>query len=135
MNCLDYRRTLLAGDGETQAMGEHREGCGACSELLREHVGLEADLRRALEVPVPDGFEERLAETLRTQGDARPRRSVGRRQVLAAAVAASLVGGGLFAWLGRDDPLAMACIQFVMKDEAKSIMMGAMPRAEAARVL
>jgi hypothetical protein len=31
--------------------------------------------------------------------------------------------------------MALACIQFVMKDEAKSIMMGAMPRAEAERML
>ena len=44
-------------------------------------------------------------------------------------------GVGLYVWFGRDDPMAMACIQFVMKDEAKSIMMGAMPRAEAERML
>jgi hypothetical protein len=31
--------------------------------------------------------------------------------------------------------MAMACIDFVMKDEAKSIMMGPMPRAEAERML
>jgi hypothetical protein len=42
---------------------------------------------------------------------------------------------GAYAWLSRDDPLALACIQFVIKDEAKSIMMGAMPREQAARVL
>jgi Protein of unknown function (DUF3379) len=30
-------------------------------------------------------------------------------------------------------PLALACIRFVMMEEAKSIMMGAMPREEAAR--
>ncbi|MGQ0545111.1 MAG: hypothetical protein ACT4P3_07235, partial [Betaproteobacteria bacterium] len=44
-------------------------------------------------------------------------------------------GGGGYLWLLRDDSLALACIQFVMKDEAKSIMMGAMPRDEARAVL
>ena len=33
------------------------------------------------------------------------------------------------------DTLALACIEFVMKEEAKSIMMGAMPRAEAVAAL
>ena len=41
----------------------------------------------------------------------------------------------MFAWRERDDPLALACIQFVMKEEGKSIMMGAMPPAEATRAL
>ncbi|MFY9314634.1 MAG: DUF3379 family protein, partial [Burkholderiales bacterium] len=58
-----------------------------------------------------------------------------RRFLAAAAVAAGAVGIGLYAWRGRDDPMALACIDFVMKDEAKSIMMGSMPRAEAERVL
>ena len=31
--------------------------------------------------------------------------------------------------------MAVACIQFVMKEETKSIMMGAMPRAQAAAAL
>ena len=31
--------------------------------------------------------------------------------------------------------MALACIDFVMKDETKSIRMGAMPRAEATRML
>lgn len=137
MNCFDYRRTLLVGEGETQAMREHRERCGACSELLKEHVAFEADLRLAFAVPVPAGFEERLIETIRTQRPGAQRDPAGRRRFIAAA--ATVVGGaigiGLFTWFERDDPLALSCIEFVMKEEGKSIMMGAMPRAEAARAL
>jgi len=136
MNCLEYRRALLAGAGETEAMRAHRSQCAACSALFDEHAAFEGDLRRALEVPIPAGFEERLANAGAATDRARAAPSVDRRRVLAAAVAAAAaVGVGLYAWRERNDPLALACIEFVMKDEAKSIMMGATPRAEAARVL
>ncbi len=134
MNCLDYRRGLLAGTGETDAMREHRLGCGACSEHRLDHQAFEGRLREAFAVPVPPGFEDRLLDAVRSESPARA--SSGRRRFLAAAaVAAGAIGVGLYAWLDRDDPLAMACIQFVMKEEAKSIMMGAMPPAEAQRAL
>jgi hypothetical protein len=118
-------------------MREHRERCGACSELLKEHVAFETDLRLAFAVPVRTGFEERLVETIRIQSPASPRNPAGRRRFIAAAatVAGGAIGIGLLTWLDRDDPLALSCIEFVMKEEAKSIMMGALPRAEAARVL
>lgn len=130
MNCLDYRRVLLAGEGEAEAMRTHRLACAACAETHREHIAFEADLRAALEVPVPEGFEARLS------GKGAVPALPGRRRWLAAAsVAALAAGAGLYAWRERDDPMAMACIDFVMKDEAKSLMMGSMPRAEAARML
>ena len=126
MNCLDYRRTLLAGDGESSEMKEHRLQCVACAEFNGDHVAFESELRQGLEVAVPQGFEGRLLQT----------RAAKRRRFLAAASVSVLAAGlGAYAWLVRDDPLAMACINFVMKEEAKSIMMGAMPRAEAARML
>ena len=130
MNCLDYRRLLLAGEGESETMRLHRLDCAACTESLREHAAFEAELRSALEVPVPDGLEERLARHGQVPAD--PAR---RRWLAAASVAVLAAGAGFVAWRTRDDPMAMACIDFVMKDEAKSIMMGAMPRDEAARML
>ena len=125
MNCLDYRRGLVSGTGETVEMSAHRRECAACTGLLHEHEDFERELRRGLEVAVPGGFEDRLT---------RPMLSSRRRFLAAAAVSAVAAGAGAYAWFGRDDPLALACIQFVMMDEAKSIMMGAMPRpaAEAA---
>ncbi len=135
MNCLDYRRILLSGDGENDAMREHRMTCIACAELIEGHADFEVQLRGALEAPVPARFADRLLETLPATGSIETPRQDRRRLLAAAAVAVGAIGLGLYAWRGRDDPMAMACIDFVMKDEAKSIMMGAMPRAEAARIL
>ena len=135
MNCLDYRRTLLLGEGESEAMREHRAACAPCADLLREHAAFEGELRGALEVPVAGRFADRLLENLPPAGALEAPRPDRRRFLAAAAVAAGAIGLGLYAWRGRDDPMALACIDFVMKEETKSIMMGAMPRAEAARML
>ncbi len=126
MNCLDYRRLLAAGEAETAGMEAHRLQCSACAAQWREHVEFERELRAGLAVEIPPGFEERLRNAI----------VASRRRFLAAAGAAAAAAGvGAYAWLGRDGPLALACIEFVMKDEVKSIMMGAMPRAEAEAAL
>jgi hypothetical protein len=135
MKCLDYRRFLLAGTGETGAMRDHRLECVFCADLHKEHTAFEGELRNALEVPVPAALADRLVAAVPDSGRAAAPRPDRRRFLAAAAVAAGAIGIGLYAWRWRDDPMALACIQFVMKDEAKSIMMGAMPRAAAARVL
>jgi hypothetical protein len=134
MNCLEYRRILLVGAGETEAMRAHRARCAGCAQLFVEQLAFEDDLRQGLAVPVPEGLAGRLA-AVAAGGAADSPRQDRRRFLAAAAAAAAAIGVGLYAWRGRDDPMAMACIQFVMKDESKSIMMGAMPRAEAERVL
>ncbi len=122
MNCLDYRRQLLTGAGETDAMRVHRLQCAGCAAEWQEHAAFEDALRDALLVPAPQGFADRMATA-----------QVARRRKFLAAAATALVavGAGGYAWLARQDPLALACIDWVMKEEAKSIMMGAMPRAEA----
>lgn len=127
MSCLEYRRLLLAGEGESGPMKAHRLQCLSCAELARAQSGFEAALREALEVPVPSGFEARVTSAA----------AAHRRRFLAAAALGVLaLGGGTLAWLvRRDDPLAMACIDFVMKEEAKSLMMGPMPRQEAQAAL
>ena len=136
MKCLDYRRGLLSGVGVSEAMRTHRLACVFCADLHKEHAAFEDQLRGALEVPVPAGLAHRLVEAVPESDRAAALRPDRRRFLAAAAAAAAgAIGIGLYAWRGRDDPMAMACIQFVMKDEAKSIMMGAMPRAEAARML
>ena len=122
MNCLDYRRSLLAEGRESDDMKMHRMRCPGCAESFFEHESFEKELRAGLDVPVPPGFEQQLAH-----GHAARRR----RFLAAAGISALAAGIGAYAWLGREDPLALACIQFVMKEEASSIMMGAMPRPEA----
>ena len=126
MNCLDYRRYLAAGDPETAEMKAHRLQCAGCAMQWREHGEFERELRDGLAVEIPPGFEDRVRNAV----------VYSRRRFLAAAsVAAAAAGVGAYAWLGRDGPVAFACIEFVMKEEAKSIMMGAMPRAEAEAAL
>lgn len=126
MNCLDYRRQLLAGSGETDAMRVHRMQCVGCAAEWREHADLDAALREALEVPVPAGFAERMAQA----------RVLRRRRFLAAAATVvAAAGAGGYAWLSRPDPVALACIDFVMKEESKAIMMGSMPREQAVAAL
>jgi len=126
MTCLEYRRLLLAEGAETADGKLHRLQCAACAQFLAEQEALEAELRRALEVPTPLRLEERLVRYP----------VMRRRRFLAAAGAAALAtSAGVVSWFAREDPLALACIQFVMKDEAKSIMMGAMPREQAVAAL
>ena len=126
MNCLDYRRVLAAGEVETAEMKAHRLQCSGCAAQWREHAEFERELRAGIAVEIPRGLEERMRNAV----------VFSRRRFLAAAGAAAAAAGiGAYAWLWRDGPLAMACIQFVMMEEAKSIMMGAMPRAEAEAAL
>lgn len=125
MNCLDYRRALLTGEGETEGMHAHRMQCAACGALFSEHNAFENELRRALEVPVPAELKDRLLEAVQEGGYPAPALRARRRRFLAAtAVAVGAAGVGLYAWIGRNDPLAMASIDFVMKEEAKSIRNG-----------
>ena len=41
MNCLDYRRQLLAGAGESDAMRVHRLQCAGCSAEWTEHAAFD----------------------------------------------------------------------------------------------
>lgn len=126
MNCLDYRRALVAGEDETRAMKEHRLQCPACGAVFAENAQFERELRRGLAIPVPPGFERRLATAVV---------SSRRRFLAAAAIGVLAIGAGGYSWLHRPDPLALACIEFVLMEEAKSILKGSMPRAEAEQAL
>ena len=126
MNCLDYRRVLLAGEGENRAMKEHRLQCTACGGVFAEHARFERELRRGLQVAPPPQFEHRLASAVVLRR---------RRFLAAAAIGVLAIGAGGYSWLRRPDPLALACIEFVLMEEAKSILKGSMPRPEAERAL
>lgn len=136
IHCLAYRRALLTTGAESAPMQAHRLTCAHCASLFSEHCTIEADVRRALEVPVPDGLEARLVEHVFSAPPARAANPARRRWIVGAAAAGlAIVAIGTYVRSGRNDPLALACIDWVMKEEAKSIMMGAMPRAEAEAVL
>ncbi|MBS01740.1 MAG: hypothetical protein CMQ24_03425 [Gammaproteobacteria bacterium] len=69
MNCLDFRREALADPrlARTEpALAEHAAACDACRRFAGELAALDAEIERALDVPVPEGLAARIM--LRTSG-------------------------------------------------------------------
>lgn len=92
MDCLEFRRRLgsepQVRDG---AALEHQRGCAACTEAVARAQVFDADLARAMALPVPEGLAERILLAQLTgarQGERMRRRRYG---WLALAAAASLV--------------------------------------------
>ena len=116
MNCLDLRRAALIDPRRLDAEAlEHAKACRACGVFLAEALTLEERLDDALQVPVPHGLQERV---MRHVADA-PRFS--RRYALAAGIALALGAGTALLWR-RNDPLALAGIDFVVFEEAQAIL-------------
>ena len=116
MNCLDLRRAALTDPRQlgTEALA-HARACHACGVFLAEALALENRLDDALQVPVPHGLKERA---MRHAIEA-PRFS--RRHALAAGIALALGAGTALLWR-RNDPLALAGIDFVVFEEAQAIL-------------
>ena len=116
MNCLDLRRAAMLDPRrlDTEALA-HAERCDVCGGFLAEALELEAQLDSALQVPVPHGLKERA---IRHAVEA-PRFS--RRHALAAGVVLALGAGTAMLWR-RNDPLALAGIDFVVFEEAQAIL-------------
>jgi hypothetical protein len=131
MNCLEYRREILvdprhAGD-EAEA---HARSCAACAEFREHALGMDETIAEGLRVPVP----ERLAE--RVIAGASGETVAGRRRnMFALAASVLLVIAVLLGMLviGRDDPFARACIDFVVDEEANAILTSKTPNPEDLR--
>ena len=116
MNCLDLRRAVMIDPLrlDTEAL-KHAERCETCREFLAGAVDLEAQLDAALKVSVPHGLKERvmraaIAEPL-----------LSRRYAIAAGLALAAGAGTALLWT-RNDPLALAGIDFVVFEEAQAIL-------------
>lgn len=118
MNCLEFRREVLVdptrlGDGARA----HAAECAACSQFHADTLKLDEIVRTGLSVPLPQGFAQRTARNARAP-------DVARRRFM--ALAASLVlgtGVGVGAYVAqRDDPLALAGIDFVIDQEVGAIL-------------
>ncbi len=117
MTCLELRRAALLDPSRLDAEAlRHVERCDACREFLAHALELEAQIESALRTPVPHGLEARL---VRNALDT-PR--ISRRQALAAGLALAAAAGGVAALWRRDDPLALAGIDFVVFEEAQAIL-------------
>lgn len=114
MNCLEFRRAALVDPRRLDCeVARHAESCAPCREFLAHGLETEAHLARMLRIPVPQGLRARLLE-----------RKAPRRPVRWLALAASLLlaaAVGFFAGTQRNDPMALAGIDFVMYEEAQSI--------------
>lgn len=94
---------------------DHARQCAACDEFREQELEIENQLEEALRVPLPEGLVERiLGKSVKTQRPAR-------RLALAASL---LLAAGIGFWASSPhrDPLALAGIEFVMFDEAQSIV-------------
>ena len=71
MNCLEFRREKLANPRRPSEQAQaHAQVCPGCAAFARGVDEEEAQIERALSVPVPEGLSERVL--LRPQGVKRP---------------------------------------------------------------
>lgn len=114
MNCLEFRRTTLSDPQRPGAEARaHAANCPACSELLARLLQDEARLARALRVPVPDDLHLRILGRVRA----------GRARWLALAASVLIASAiALVTVMPRPDPVALAGIDFVVFEEAQSIV-------------
>lgn len=108
MNCLDVRRELATTPSALCAGArEHLEQCPRCAALAGAARREEARLRQAMEVPVPEGLEERVV--LRQRLHRRRQRRTATRWALAASVVLALAA----AWQLRPEPLEQRVVASV----------------------
>lgn len=114
MNCLDFRRAVLADPRRIGADAAwHAAQCLSCREFHARCLEQEAELARALRVPVPAGLTRRLI----ARDSALSVGAIGVAATLVAAISLVLIVG----W-GRSDPLALAGIDFVVFEEAQTLI-------------
>lgn len=115
MSCLEFRRAVtvdprrLDPDART-----HAETCVACREFLGRSLEFEDRLASALKIPLPPGLSERIGRAATVSLNSKRWFALAASLILAIALAAVL------AW-PRDDPLALAGIDFVVFEESQAI--------------
>ncbi len=113
MNCLEFRRAVLADPRRPAAeASSHAERCPACKEFLQHSLAIEQQLEAALRIPAPQGLGARLLD----------RRAAARRPRWLALAASLLAAVAVALGWPRNDAVALAGIDFVVFDEAQSII-------------
>ncbi|MDE2345058.1 MAG: DUF3379 family protein [Gammaproteobacteria bacterium] len=116
INCLEVRRTLGAEPHcRDPAVVEHCKACAGCAAFMKEMLELDARLKPALDMEVPEGLEARIVFNTAFRQAPRP----AYRWLAAAAGLVLAVGLGVGAWrmLPRQSemPLAEAMVQHVIQ--------------------
>ena len=99
MNCLEFRRLLGVEPASARAdFLAHRDACAACAEAFARASAFEADIKRALAVPVPEGLADKilLRQTTERRRDRVALRGRNLWRIAAALVLA--VGAGALGW-------------------------------------
>ena len=112
MNCLEFRREKLADPRRlSDGARAHVEGCETCAAFARRVDEAEADLSRAMAVPVPEGLADRVL--LRSQNVNRP---AWRAWALAAGVFLAVGGATMFSLYPPSDADARLAIEHVVHE-------------------
>jgi anti-sigma factor RsiW len=138
MNCAEFRRRAGTDparlDAETEA---HRAGCAACAEYHRSLLAMDATIRKALQVPLPEASptERRSPVRLATASPPRPRPAAGPRWLaLAASIVAGVLVGSLLWVSGPRETLAHELVEHV-RHEPQSLSAEAADPGVVERVL
>jgi hypothetical protein len=110
MQCSEFRQAAGADPQHLNAEAQaHRAQCHACMAYAQQMLQLDALLKRAMEIPVPEGSTELPVVAPRT---------AGRWLALAASVLVAVVVG-LGAWLAAPRETLAADVVAHVRDEAE----------------
>jgi hypothetical protein len=118
MNCLELRRMAILEPRQLDEVAfKHAEHCDACRDFLARTLQFESDLVGALRVQVPAGAKERAVGAAIAPAAAR----APRWMAIAAGFVLAVALGLAISW-PRNDPMALAGIDFVVYEEAQAIL-------------
>lgn len=119
MNCLEYRREILADPHRESDEGRaHARSCAGCSEFQKHALDMDELIAGGLGVPVPEGLATRVIAKRDAPVLPARRRSFA---IAASLLLATLGATGIYVIQGID-PFALACIDFVVDEEANAIL-------------
>jgi hypothetical protein len=116
MSCFEFRRAVMVDPRRLDPGARaHADSCPGCREFLARSLEFEDRLADAFRVPVPPGLGERLARAATASSF-----GVTRWYGLAASIVLAIALVAALAW-PRNDPLALAGIDFVVFEESQAI--------------
>jgi hypothetical protein len=131
MNCLDFRRDILANPRQlAEAARAHSLECAGCRDFLDRQRDLDAELFAALQVPTPDGLADRIL-VARGLRPARPPWAWATAATIVLAVGIAWVGGSRIGGdaLGREaiahvihEPQALSTAHAVANDMLPALL-------------
>lgn len=118
MNCLDFRRRLLADPGAiAPELVAHRDSCAACTGFASEQNQHERHLAAALRIAVPEGMQARLL-LRQNLAEAQARR---RHLAMAASILITAGTVGALAWVSQLSPAIDRAVLAHVREEPEHL--------------